>query len=215
MADTREEILTAAWDLFSKRGFEDVSVRDITTAAEVNLASISYHFGGKEGLIQETVKRCMNPLNEYGLELIQKALAQYGSYKAIPVEYLMECWLRPLLMPEECGVRPDLIQRLVARYLIDHDYSVPLVSRQLINEMFNQYVEAFSVHYPDVSREQIVQHLIFLEGAAIYYSGVGQILTSASDGLLETGAVSNREELLQEAVLFAKNGFAQINPNTI
>ncbi len=58
--DTREQILEAAWNLFADRGFEDVSVRDVTNAAGVNLASVSYHFGGKEGLIQETVNYRLN-----------------------------------------------------------------------------------------------------------------------------------------------------------
>lgn len=45
MGDTRKEILDAAWDLFAEKGFEAVSVRDVTTAAGVNLASVSSHFG--------------------------------------------------------------------------------------------------------------------------------------------------------------------------
>lgn len=49
-AHTRSRILDAALQLFSQGGYDKVSVRDIAQAAQVNLAAISYHFGGKPGL---------------------------------------------------------------------------------------------------------------------------------------------------------------------
>jgi len=49
-AHTRSRILDAALHLFSQGGYDKVSVRDIAQAAQVNLAAISYHFGGKPGL---------------------------------------------------------------------------------------------------------------------------------------------------------------------
>jgi AcrR family transcriptional regulator len=47
---TRQRILDAALELFSHGGYDKVSVRDIALAAQVNVASISYYFGGKPGL---------------------------------------------------------------------------------------------------------------------------------------------------------------------
>lgn len=47
---TRSRILETALRLFSQGGFDKVSVRDIAQAARVNVAAISYHFGGKAGL---------------------------------------------------------------------------------------------------------------------------------------------------------------------
>ena len=47
---TRERILSAALDLFGERGLTGATVRDIAARARVNVAAISYHFGGKEEL---------------------------------------------------------------------------------------------------------------------------------------------------------------------
>ena len=44
--ETHERILQAAENLFSTKGFEATSVRDITTEANCNVASVNYHFGG-------------------------------------------------------------------------------------------------------------------------------------------------------------------------
>lgn len=48
--DSRDRILRAATALFAERGYDSVSLRDITAAAGVNISMISYYFGGKQGL---------------------------------------------------------------------------------------------------------------------------------------------------------------------
>jgi AcrR family transcriptional regulator len=50
---TRDRIFLAAERLFATRGFAEVSVRDITAAAGVNLAAVNYHFGSKDALLFE------------------------------------------------------------------------------------------------------------------------------------------------------------------
>ena len=207
MADTRELILEAAWDLFAERGFEDVSVRDVTSAAGVNLASVSYHFGGKDGLIQETVKRCLNPLYEYGIKLLKDAEIEYGGLENIPFKHLMMCWIRPTLLPEECGVRFDLILRLIARYLIEVNYAVPLISQRLLGESFDGYIKAFSVHCPDYTSEQIVRQLIFIEGAAFYSGGIGPTIMQHISGKKVDISVADREAILNDVVHCSLFGF--------
>lgn len=48
--DTRKKLLLAAIDVFGRHGFEGASTRMIASRAGVNLQSIPYYFGGKEGL---------------------------------------------------------------------------------------------------------------------------------------------------------------------
>jgi AcrR family transcriptional regulator len=47
---TRTALVRAALELFGAKGFEATSTREIAAAASVNIASIAYHFGGKQGL---------------------------------------------------------------------------------------------------------------------------------------------------------------------
>ncbi len=51
MTDKRIHILEVAERLFSEKGFDGTSVRDIAGQAGVNLAMISYYFGSKEKLM--------------------------------------------------------------------------------------------------------------------------------------------------------------------
>ena len=52
-AATKAAVFGAAERLFALHGFQNVSVRDITAAAGVNLASVNYHFGSKDALLFE------------------------------------------------------------------------------------------------------------------------------------------------------------------
>ncbi len=61
--DTKQRILDAAEQLFSREGFHNASLRAITAAAGVNLAAVNYHFGGKEALIDAIFERRLTPLN--------------------------------------------------------------------------------------------------------------------------------------------------------
>lgn len=47
---TRAALIAAGVTLFGSKGFEGTSTREIAARAKTNVASIAYHFGGKEGL---------------------------------------------------------------------------------------------------------------------------------------------------------------------
>lgn len=47
---TRMALVIAALRLFGSKGFDGTSTREIAAAAGANVGSISYHFGGKDGL---------------------------------------------------------------------------------------------------------------------------------------------------------------------
>jgi len=68
--ETRERILSAAQTFFSEKGFEATSVRDITTEAGCNVASVNYHFGGKDNLYLETFRSMLTVLRDQRLAVI-------------------------------------------------------------------------------------------------------------------------------------------------
>ena len=57
MDATKENIMAAAMRLFAEKGLKLVTVREICTAAKVNIALVNYHFHNKNGLYQACVER--------------------------------------------------------------------------------------------------------------------------------------------------------------
>ena len=71
-ADTRQRLIDAAATLFADRGFQNVTVRQICTASNANVAAVNYHFGDKAGLYRAVVTFAMEVMRETN-ELSQRA----------------------------------------------------------------------------------------------------------------------------------------------
>ncbi len=61
-ARTKQRLLDATLALLAERGEDGVTLRDITTKAETNVASVSYHFGSLGALCCATAKQAITRL---------------------------------------------------------------------------------------------------------------------------------------------------------
>jgi AcrR family transcriptional regulator len=61
-ARTKQRLLDATLTLLAERGEDGVTLRDITTAADTNVASVSYHFGSLGALCCATAKQAITVL---------------------------------------------------------------------------------------------------------------------------------------------------------
>jgi AcrR family transcriptional regulator len=75
---TRDKILDACERLYARDGVEGLSLRIITESAEVNLAAVNYHFGGKDILITEMLKRRLQPIHDERLALLVQLEQAFG-----------------------------------------------------------------------------------------------------------------------------------------
>ena len=73
--DTGEAIVSAALIRFAAQGFEATSLREIAAVAGVDVALISYRFGGKLGLWKAIVSQAANDLRV----ALSQAIAETGS----------------------------------------------------------------------------------------------------------------------------------------
>ncbi|WP_113125430.1 TetR/AcrR family transcriptional regulator [Neorhizobium sp. 2083] len=70
----REALLRNAVTLFSRSGYNAVSLRDIAKASGANVGSLTYHFGSKAKLLREVYERHTVPMNARRRELLGEAL---------------------------------------------------------------------------------------------------------------------------------------------
>ena len=55
--DIKQKIIDVASKLFAEKSYEGASIRELASLCNVNIAMISYYFGGKEGLYLECIAK--------------------------------------------------------------------------------------------------------------------------------------------------------------
>ena len=90
---TRDAILDAAEDLFSKHGFYGVTIREVAREAGVDTALVHYYFGAKRGLFDAVFLRRAEIWNNERVDAINRYARDAGD--DMTLEGLLEAFLRP------------------------------------------------------------------------------------------------------------------------
>ena len=105
--------MDAALDLIADRGEGGVTLREITEAAEANVAAVSYHFGSLQSLCDAAVEHAL----ERYLDAQQAAVNELGPESAL--EDAAKAFARPMANAMAVGGRDLDVMRIVARAGID------------------------------------------------------------------------------------------------
>ncbi len=91
--ETRDLILDAAEDLFSKRGFYGVTIREVAREAGVDTALVHYYFGAKRDLFDAVFLRRAEVWNSERVDAVNRYAEQAGA--DMTLEGLLDAFLRP------------------------------------------------------------------------------------------------------------------------
>lgn len=89
----KNRLLDAAERLFCEKGFDGTSVRDLTTAADCNVAAVNYYFGGKDRLYAEMFRRQMEAIVNTQIAAIDDICSQ----STAKLEDLLRVMVTPML----------------------------------------------------------------------------------------------------------------------
>jgi len=113
---TRERLLNEAEALFAEKGYEAVSVREITTAAECNLAAVNYHFSSKWNLYLEVFRERWIPRARRIHAAFRESLNAKEAFSPTDVvEALARAFLEGPLTDEERSRHHQLMAREMAK----------------------------------------------------------------------------------------------------
>ncbi|BCS89790.1 CerR family C-terminal domain-containing protein [Pseudodesulfovibrio sediminis] len=117
--ETRATLLETGARLFAQYGYSGVSMRTLATEAEVNLATVSYHFGGKAGLYEAIMQEIIEVRDEIfpSYEEVQERLDKAGSdtaKKALVVNWFVGQLVNTLLSDINYLWRAVIISREMA-----------------------------------------------------------------------------------------------------
>jgi AcrR family transcriptional regulator len=201
-AATKAAVLLAAERLFAVHGFQSVSVRDITSAAGVNLASLNYHFGSKDALLFEIFRRRTAELNRERARMLHEAAARHGGKP--PVRAILTALFAPPLRWSS----PDHERRIAVQFIIRARSEGTEAMREVLTtdvSHLRRFADALIAARPDLPPEAVYWRLHFALGM-LHNNRFAEFdrLHILSEGMTRE---SDTEALLRRMVDFAEAGF--------
>ena len=164
---TRAKLLDAAGELFAEKGYEAVTIREICTRANANVASVNYHFKDKQSLYFEVVKTIINFAHQ----------AAASSTKGTPKQQLTEFisqYLRGLLG----AGRPAWVTRLMMREMADPTPALKHIVETVIaptETRLRGIIAAVINDSPDKLEVRLCAHSII--GQCLHYKHATPVMT--------------------------------------
>jgi AcrR family transcriptional regulator len=123
------QLLDTAELLFSQKGFEGTSVRDIAEAAGINTAMISYYFGSKEKLMEAIFeRRSMNIKEKVDLLMKDDRLDPFQKIFGLLDDYIDKIMLRKkfhrIMLCEQVINQNPIIVEMMAKMKNRHSTSI-------------------------------------------------------------------------------------------
>jgi AcrR family transcriptional regulator len=198
---TREALLEAAASLFAEKGFETVSVREVTGLAKANVASVKYHFGSRDGLIDAVVEEMTEPVNEERMERIDQLESEGGA----TARQLLEAFFDPLFSKiKGSSMCENLFVKLMGRMVGDRPYQFSDQVMAQFRTVARRYVPAFMKACPGLSPEDVFWRIHFSFGVMSNALTHRDLLEKVSEGAV------NEEDLevtMTRVLDFCEAGF--------
>ncbi len=201
-AATKAAVIAAAERLFAINGFRNVSVRDITAEAGVNLASVNYHFGSKDALLFEIFRRRTAELNRERARMLHEAEGRHDGRP--PVREILAALIEPPLRWSGRSPARRIAMQFIIRARSEGAEAVREVLRTDVSHL-RRFADALILARPDLPREEIYWRLHFVLGM-IHNNRFAEFdrLHVLSEGLTRESDV---EALLRRMIDFAEAGF--------
>ncbi|MFO0334474.1 MAG: TetR/AcrR family transcriptional regulator [Pseudomonadota bacterium] len=204
---TKTRILDAAEELFAIRGYDGVSLREITQAAGVEVALANYHFGPKEELFRQVIHRrvavhCDGVLA--ALDAAQVAAAAGG--RIASVEDVVGAFCRYTFTKTVTGgLGWKRYFQLLSRTALSPVYAPVLAPlNKPYGVIVRRYVAAFQAALPTLPPGHLYTAFYFLQAMVSRLLAETQVLDRQSQGRCHA---ADFEAHLARLVPFAAAGF--------
>ena len=206
---TRDRLLDEAEDLFAQRGYHAVSVREITKAAESNLAAVNYHFGNKKNLYLEVFRSRWLPRASRIKKSFQDSLK--GEVPFTPsavVQSLARAFLAVPFSEEERKRHHQLISSELAK----PTEAFKMIADQALRPLFDSLFEDLRCVLPDdIEEEKLVLNICSVFAMVLYFN-FARILISRFTGCDYDADFKGR--LIDHIVEFSINGLGAKSKET-
>lgn len=175
---TKLKILDAAEELFAMRGFSETSLRQITNKAEVNLASVNYHFGSKKELIQAVIERYLTIL----VPIIEQRLVLLANNEQAPtLEQVLASFIEPILtLNSERKNGTSILLKLLGRGYTDSQGHLRWFVTTNYGDFMQLFVGLIQQAHPSLPASEIFWRLHFTLGSVVFTMASSEALIDIS-----------------------------------
>lgn len=203
---SKRKLLDAAEQLFAEKGFEAVSVRDITQLAKANVAAVNYHFGSRESLLTMVMMRYMTPVNEERVARLD-ALERKWSGKSLPLEEIIDALVRPLVgQVRKSELSERLFYKLMGRTFAQQGDGLPPQIEEQLRNVVLRFTRAFAKALPAVNPDDLVWRFHFMVGGMIHLLAHQDILQRLTNGASGTPPM---ESIVSRFIRFSAAGMRE------
>ena len=196
--ETHARILDAAEQVFSARGFEGASIRDIAEAANTQKALVSFHGGSKEELFANIVSRRAQELAELRLAALDALPNRQTTLRAI-----LDCFIRPLLQKSANNTGWQAYARLIAHVSADQRWQH--ITQDCFDPTAKRFIKAIAAKYPDTDPQSIAACFVFTVSAMLSLC-TSQWRVSA----LGDAPILDQEALITRLITFCEAGMHSV-----
>jgi len=180
-APTQDRLIAAARGIFTRKGFDAASVREITREAGANLGAITYHFGSKQALYDAVLEDAFAPLSA--------VLEQARFAKGAPPLDRIERIVRAVF--EKLGTTPELPLLIIQQVI--RQGALPAPATRALGQVLGVLVPLLLA--------------VSIWSQPVYF---GLIRRLAPDHLLKaSGGVPSMSAMADNAVGFIRRGLAR------
>ena len=199
MDDTRQKLMNYAGEIFSAKGFESTTVREVCQAAGVNIAAIHYHFGDKERLYLECVKHahCQHGMIDFDWP--------NGTSSQEKLTTMVTHMLTMMLATDQPAWQSELMMRELARPTA----ACRVLVEEFISPVFTQLLaivsEMLPAETPLLSRQQTAFSVVAQCLLYRYHRPIGQLLI----GEEQFQRLLNVDTVARQIVAFSLGGIRE------
>ncbi|HBK7542022.1 TPA: TetR family transcriptional regulator [Vibrio cholerae] len=201
-SSTKEKILDVAEGLFAEYGFNDTSLRTITSKAGVNLASVNYHFGDKKTLVRAVLNRYL----EAFMPEMKQSLERLNERDDYDMAEVFEALRAPLRSLSE--LRPNGTSRFML--LIGRGYTdVQGHLRWFITNRYNDvltFTDSVLKANPNLTRETLFWRLHFTLGTCVFTMASSQALAEIAEN--DFGSKVDPKSVVDQLIPYLAAGVA-------
>ncbi len=198
--DTKSTLLDCAERLFLVKGFEAVSVREITDAAGANVAAVNYHFASKTQLYRACLERRLAKIACRRVALIERFSNQEppSTLQEIISAFVRESFEEMLLNPD--GGR---LLQIIYREMSPAGVASDLVTEELIAPIHKALLKAIRKVHPQLSEKHVSRCVSSLSGQILHFIRFRDVINT----FVETGSeIEYIDQVTQHITDFSLRG---------